>query len=114
MRERIRMRWKTKAKTVYAALLSLAGSVSAAPGITTTVCYVINSIAYAIYVIAPTMVGLMFTYGAIKYIFSADDPGGRKQGKMICIHAIIGGVIIILAGWASSVASGFKGAQWYC
>jgi predicted DNA repair protein MutK len=47
--------------------------------------------------VAPSLVFLMFTYGGVKYIFSADDPGGRKQGKNTCIHAVIGGILIILA-----------------
>jgi hypothetical protein len=41
----------------------------------------------------------MFLYGATKYAMSADNPGGRKQGKDIIIHAIIGGIIFAL--WAA-------------
>ncbi len=59
-------------------------------------CGVINEIGDVLEKVAPVLVLLMFTYGGVKYVFSADDPGGRKQGKMICIYSIIGGILIIL------------------
>jgi len=62
------------------------------------VCTWINMVKDTIMAIGPALVLIMFTYGGIKYVFSADDPGGRKAGKMTCIHAIIGGILITLAG----------------
>jgi hypothetical protein len=72
-------------------------TVTAVSGMQTTVCYVINTALYALAVIGPTLVVVMFFYGAAKYIFSADDPGGRKAGKNTIIHSIIGGILILLA-----------------
>ncbi len=37
---------------------------------------------------------LVFIYGGAKYAYSADDPGGRKQGKNIAINALIGFLIV--------------------
>ena len=63
----------------------------------TCVCTWVNMVGQTIFAIGPALVLIMFTYGGVKYVFSADDPGGRKAGKMTCIHAIIGGIIISLA-----------------
>jgi len=77
------------------ALLTLAAPASAA--IEDVPCSIIKALYDAIFLsIGPTLVGIMFLYGAGKYVYSADDPGGRKQGKEMCIHAIIGGVIITM------------------
>jgi hypothetical protein len=37
---------------------------------------------------------VMFVYGAAKYIYTADDPGGRKQAMSICIACIVALLII--------------------
>jgi hypothetical protein len=63
------------------------------------ICKIVNTIVGAIRVVGPTLVALMFTYGAVRYIFSADDPAGRKQGKTICVHALIGGLLLLLISW---------------
>jgi hypothetical protein len=63
------------------------------------ICRIVNTIVGAIRVVGPTIVALMFTYGAVRYIFSADDPAGRKQGKTICVHALIGGCLLLLISW---------------
>ncbi len=47
--------------------------------------------------VGPTIVLLMFLYGGIKYVYSAEDPGGRKQAKNIMIHALIAGILLGLA-----------------
>ncbi len=62
-----------------------------------TLCDILKAIGYALGTVGPMLVALMFLYGGVKYVSSADDPGGRKQGKTICIHAVIGGIIIALA-----------------
>ncbi|MFH1054559.1 MAG: hypothetical protein V1744_00535 [Candidatus Altiarchaeota archaeon] len=59
-------------------------------------CSIINQVYGALNVVAPTLMVLMFTYGAVKYIWSAEDPGGRKTAKSICIAAVMGGIIFIL------------------
>jgi hypothetical protein len=95
----------------FLAVLALCPSVMA-PGATMSsiVCDVLLNIHGTLVVIAPTFVALMFVYGGVKYVYGAEDPGVRKSGKQICIHAIIGGIIvaiyqavvdIVLTGWAS-------------
>jgi len=88
---------------------SLIGLVSASCSGTmcSIVCKVINSVYFTLDTIAPTLVILMFIYGGVKYTFSADDPGGRKAGKMTCIHALIGGILIIIGRtFVSTVVTG--------
>jgi hypothetical protein len=52
---------------------------------------------------------LMFIYGGAKYAFSADDPGGRKQAKSICLHALIGLIIVASAEALVEAAGGPPG-----
>jgi hypothetical protein len=78
-------------------LLALSTTAIAGATIKSTVCSVIDDVADAILAIGGTLVVIMFVYGGTKYTFSADDPGGRKSGKMTCIHAMIGGILIMLA-----------------
>jgi hypothetical protein len=75
----------------------LASTVSAAVDIKDVLCGVISPIEVAVGTIGPAMVVLMFLYGGVKYVYAADDPGGRKQAKDICIQALIGGIILLLA-----------------
>ena len=61
-------------------------------------CAIIEDIWDAMLIIVPSLVVIFFTYGILKYAFSADDPGGRKLGKSIMIHSLIGGIIFGLIG----------------
>ena len=61
------------------------------------VCDILNAIKTVLETIGGMIVIIMFVYGGLQYIFSADDPGGRKSGKNTCIHAIIGGIILAVA-----------------
>ncbi|MFC2162073.1 hypothetical protein ACFLRF_00195 [Candidatus Altiarchaeota archaeon] len=65
--------------------------------IQSTVCGVLLDITNTMIAVGPTMVLLMFTYGGVKYTYGGSDPGARKSGKMICIHSIIGGILLVLA-----------------
>jgi hypothetical protein len=67
------------------------------------VCDIIDQVKFVLETIGPALVVVMFTYGGVKYVFSADDPGGRKAAKNTCIHAIIGGIIILLASWVAGL-----------
>jgi hypothetical protein len=62
-------------------------------------CAIINQVYNAVFAVGPVIVVIMFLYGGVKYTSSADNPGGRNQGKTICIHAMIGGIIWSL--WAT-------------
>ena len=54
----------------------------------------------------------MFLYGGVKYVISADDPGGRKQGKMICIHAMVGGLLFMLWTAINTLFANQLGVLW--
>lgn len=61
------------------------------------ICDIIEPIYEAVLAAATSLVLLMFVYGGAKYAYSADDPGGRKQGKQIVIHSIIAGILLAIA-----------------
>jgi hypothetical protein len=88
------------------AILVLSGFVAAQNPISIRVCTWIAMVRDTLLYIGPALVVIMFTYGGLKYVFSADDPGGRKAGKMTCIHAIIGGIIITLVTVVSTIIFG--------
>jgi cbb3-type cytochrome oxidase subunit 3 len=62
----------------------------------TVVCGVLRPIAETFKTVGPTIVLIMFLYGAVKYAYSADDPGGRKQAKSIVIQSIIAGILLLM------------------
>ncbi len=61
--------------------------------IATTICNLVPDVLD----LARVLALLMFIYGGAKYAFSADDPGGRKQGKNIAVNAIIGLLIVAIS-----------------
>ena len=84
---------------VLLCLSVLSTTVSAIGTMARITCSIITQVYNAIRAIGPALVTLMFMYGGAKYAFSADDPGGRKQGKMICIHSVVGGILLLLISW---------------
>jgi multisubunit Na+/H+ antiporter MnhB subunit len=48
-------------------------------------------------IIGSSIAAVMFLYGGAKYVYTSDDPGGRKQAIGICIAAIIAMIIITQA-----------------
>jgi hypothetical protein len=70
---------------------------STASALFTLVIDFVNNLIVAFRRIGGSLCVIMFVYGGAKYVYSADDPGGRKQGMSICIAAIIGGIIIVSA-----------------
>jgi len=82
---------------IFLPAAALAQPATATIDFTSVPCAVILEISNALVTIGGTLVIIMFLYGGLKYVFSADDAGGRKQGKTICIAAIIGGILITLA-----------------
>ncbi len=80
-------------KVIVLGLLSLLGDfVCADPAgiIAGVICALVDEVIP----LARSIAIVMFIYGGGKYAYSADDPGGRKQGKNIAMHAIIGMVIV--------------------
>ncbi len=68
-----------------------------ATAVLAVVCPILIAIQTVLVTMASALVAVMFVYGGIKYTFSADDPGGRKAGKNTCIHAVIGGILVLVA-----------------
>ena len=92
---------KVKRLRILGACMAAATSVSAqmtpakiANMIGAPVCALLQAIWNLFKAFFPALFVLMLIYGAAKYTFSADDPGGRKVGKTRIIHAIIGIVML--------------------
>jgi len=91
---------KTKLAIILLCLLYLATSASAltiAEAIKNVVCKVLKTVMDPLPTIGVSLVLLMIIYAAVKYVYSADDPGGRKQAKSIIVNALIGGIILLIA-----------------
>jgi hypothetical protein len=87
---------RTLTKTaVLIALFFFCNTVSAL-AVLTPVCDFVANLNNAIAVIGASLVLLMLVYAAVKWIYSSDDPGGRKQAVSIIVNALIGGIIMIL------------------
>ena len=88
-------------------LISTVSATVTVPDFTTVPCQVIRSIFEAVYAIGGTLVAMMFVLGGVKYTFAADDPGGRKSGKTMIIHAVIGGILLaVVLSFRSILAAG--------
>ncbi len=88
-------KWRLTA-ALAAAVVILSSQAEATVDFTPLLCTILTEIKTAVLTVGSTLVLIMFAYGAVKYAFAADDPGGRKAGKMTCIHAIIGGILIVM------------------
>jgi len=102
---------KTTKKTFIIALtcliiLTTTASADAAEEIKNAVCDVIANILFPLIVIGFSLVLLMITYAGVKYVYSADDPGGRKEAKSIIVNAIIGGILLFIAGALAALVNG--------
>ncbi|MFH1404208.1 MAG: hypothetical protein ABIH11_08075 [Candidatus Altiarchaeota archaeon] len=82
-------------------MIALATNVSA--GLFDKVITFVNSLQYSVLVMGNSICEVMFVYGGLKYIFSADDPSGRKTGLNICIAATIGALLIVISKEVVSV-----------
>jgi hypothetical protein len=109
-----RMNRKSIIKAAALAALAGAGYASAVvPNIKAAPCAIIKSVLETVKAVAPALVTVMFVYGGARYAAAADNPGGRSQGKNICISAIVAGVLFLLADTiynllaAASAANGF-------
>jgi hypothetical protein len=90
-----------------AVLLLLAPSASAQVDFKTLPCTIISDVAGVVYIVGPTLILIMFVYGAIKYALAADNPSGRNNGKTICIQAMVAGILWGLWTVISTLLSGY-------
>lgn len=88
---------KNKLIFVAALALILAPSTASASDAAAIIASVICGLVPEVIDLARALAILMFIYGGAKYAYSADDPGGRKQGKSIAINALIGFVIVAVS-----------------
>jgi len=79
-------------------LVALTASAQSLAMIEDIPCTVIGAVFSAVVNVGSALIFIMLLYGAGKYAFAADDPGARKQGKNMMIHAIIGAIIMGLTG----------------
>ena len=100
--------WSALALSVSAATVSATYPIHYVP------CQIITSIWDVLRGVAPIMFGIMFLFGAARYAYSADDPGGRKQGKNIIIHAIIGALILGALTAILAIMAGMPGGFPLC
>jgi hypothetical protein len=84
-----------------------ASSVDAAAIIASVICGLVPEVSTLAWALAL----LVFVYGGAKYAYSADDPGGRKQGKNIAINAMIG---LIIVAAARAVVNAIAGGGNFC
>ena len=90
----VRMR---KLAAVLVMLAVIAVSVSAATLVLTNVITFVCTLVKTFKTLGASLGVLMFVFGAAKYVYTADDPGGRKQGLAICVAAIIGIIFLLSA-----------------
>lgn len=112
------MRCKMKSKIlsnlrIIAVIFILSQNI-AANEIKKTACSVIVELWNALSSIGAALVTLMFLYGGLQYVYSADNPGGRKKGRDICVHALIGGVLIVLVSAIDTMLSSAGGTWTHC
>jgi multisubunit Na+/H+ antiporter MnhB subunit len=86
-----------KAITVLTVVFMLAISVSASATYLGPVISFASQLKNEMSSLGKALAALMFLYGGAKYAYTADDPGGRKQGMAICVAAVIAYIIIISA-----------------
>ena len=60
--------------------------------------FIVNRLIPAFTMMGYSIAVVMFAYGAIRYAYTADDPGGRKQAMGICIASVVA-IIIIRIAW---------------
>jgi hypothetical protein len=65
--------------------------------ITEQIATVLGNLLCIITLIAPPICALAVTYGGLRYLTSADDPGARDAAKRIIISALIGLILVMLA-----------------
>jgi len=90
------MKNQTKLQLLLIVLVLISNTTSAAPLLGPVYCLA-KSLRIALASIGTGLVVLMIVYAGLRYVYSADDPGGRKQAQSIIVNAIIAGVLISIA-----------------
>lgn len=65
----------------------------------------LNNVLYWIYAMAGIVAVAVIVYGGVKYVMSQGDPGKTKQAGQIIAYALIGLVVVLLAGAITVFAS---------
>ena len=92
-------------RAIFIALIILPGLVSAGGLDLTPILDFVCALKDVFVVVGASLVLLMITYAGVRYVYSADDPGGRKQAISTLVNAIIGGILLMIADAVISLAS---------
>lgn len=72
---------------------------------------VLNTVLVTAIKIAAPIASLMVIYGAFKILTAGAKPENLKEGRQIIFWAIVGFIIILVAGGITSVVTNFLGVQ---
>jgi len=80
-----------------AAVLALALLSHPASAAVSTLVGAVCNLYFQVVKIAAPLAFVVFAYGGVQWVYSADDPGGRKKARGIMITAIVGLLIVLIA-----------------
>jgi len=94
-------------KTIAAALILIAISgISAAAQLNSgmisareSICNVLYNIRMLLYYITSGVMVVTITLAGVRWIGSQEDAGERKRARESIVHAVVGGIIVLMAGW---------------
>ena len=69
----------------------------------------LTNILFWVYGLAGLVAVAVIVYGGIKYVMSQGDPGKMKQASQILAYAIVGLIVVLLAGAITAFATGVIG-----
>ncbi|MFH1788843.1 MAG: pilin [Candidatus Altiarchaeota archaeon] len=90
-----------KKKTIFALVL-LAGTAAASGGVSSLLGVILSDYLCSIYyamrnILGPLAVFILIIAG-LKWLYSEEDPGARKQAKFLIENVFIGLVVVLAAG----------------
>ena len=71
----------------------------------------LTNVLYWIYAMGGIIAVAVIVYAGIKYLMSQGDPGKVKQASQIVAYAVIGLIVVILAGAITAFVSGIIGGS---
>ena len=93
------------------AVIMIASAAASAENAAETIAKVLCSLVPEVISLSYALAFAVFLYGGAKYAYSADDPGGRKQGKSIAVNALIGFIIV---GASQAVVKAIASGAEFC